>query len=68
MLIELRKGEIVPPDGLVISVPGFECSPTNCPKNPEQIYIEFYDDKLRIHVWGADDENPKATIELKRIT
>jgi len=44
--------------GLEIKVPGFK----NNPESPEegQIFIEFYDGKLRVHVWNGE-QNPITT-------
>ena len=47
--------------GLCIKVPGFK----NNPASPEegQIFIEFYDGKLRVHVWNGEQDPVTTDIE-----
>lgn len=44
--------------GLEIKVPGFKANPA-CPDDG-QIFIEYYEGKVRIHVWNGD-QNPITT-------
>jgi len=44
--------------GLEIRVPGFKANP-ECPDDG-QIFIEYYEGKVRVHVWNGD-QNPITT-------
>jgi hypothetical protein len=44
---------------------GLEIAVRKFPKFEEaQIYVEFYDGKLRVHVWDDSQEDPIATVEV----
>jgi hypothetical protein len=47
--------------GLEILVPGFKGNP-ECP-DEAQIFIEYYEGKLRVHVWNGDPD--PTTVELE---
>lgn len=48
--------------GLEISVPGFKGSPTDLENSPTQIYIEIYEGKLNVHVWGSNNSEDPITV------
>ncbi len=49
--------------GLSIKVPGFKANPA-CPGDG-QIFIEYYENKIRVHVWNGDQDPITTEIEEK---
>lgn len=47
--------------GLVIKIPGFKNNPA-CP-DEGQILIEYYERKIRIHVWNGEQDPVTTEIE-----
>ena len=47
--------------GFSIKIPGFKANPA-CPDDG-QVFIEFYDGKLRVHVWNGDQDPTSIIID-----
>jgi len=69
MRLELRPEQISGEkgNGLEIGVPGFNSSPADAEDHPSQVYIEFYEGKLAVHVWDGSGEDPQ-TIRIEPTT
>lgn len=68
MKILLSKEEIATLEcgqGLIIGIDGFKGNPADADGINEQIYIEYWEGKICIHVWNGE-QDPK-TLELDPI-
>ncbi len=54
------------PHGLEIGILGFKDSPANDRKWPSQIFVEYYQGKVRVHVWNGC-EDPVVSVEIDPI-
>lgn len=64
MKLILAPEQVAYPRGLTITVEGFRGDITN--SVPSQVFIEFYEGKLRVHVWNGG-EDPVSTTEIERL-
>lgn len=58
MKLSLSKEQLAHPGGLEIAVEGFKGDASS--KNPVQVFIEFYNNKLAVHVWDGSSEDCKT--------
>lgn len=49
--------------GVEIAIPGFKAAAGDGSETPAQVFLEVYNNKLRVHVWNGD-EDPIATVEV----
>ena len=63
MQLRLTKEELN--KGLEISIPGVLANPTDEPGKECPIFIEYYEGKVRVHVWDRK-ENPTTIILTNR--
>lgn len=47
--------------GISVCVRGFRHDPNTGPEEGEQVYIEVYEGKLRVHIWDGSSEDPITT-------
>lgn len=64
MKLILTPEQVAYPRGLTITVEGFRGDITH--PVPSQVFIEFYEGKLRVHVWNGG-EDPVSTTEIERL-
>jgi hypothetical protein len=62
MKLEMKPEQIAYPNGLEIAVEGFAGDRGGV--NPAQVFMEMYEGKLRVHVWGGESEDPTVTVEV----
>lgn len=63
MYLTFEKGGLgTASHGLEIGVFGFRDNPTTALEFPSQIFIEVYEEKLRVHVWDGTSEDPQTII------
>lgn len=61
MDLNIRKEQLAEHHGgLSINIPGFKGNPTEI--EPSQIYIEYYEGKLLVHIWRGEPD--PLTIEI----
>lgn len=60
----ILKPEQLSPEGLSVTVEGFTGDIGH--QIPSQVFVEFYEDKLRVHVWTGS-EDPEYTTEIQRL-
>ena len=53
MRIDLNKEQLLPNNGIEISIEGFK---GDSGKRPVQVFIEYYRGKLAVHVWDGSSE------------
>ena len=63
MRMQFRDSDLIP-HGLEIGILGYKDNPANHPQWPSQIYIEFHEGHIRVHVWNGT-EDPAATVCIK---
>jgi hypothetical protein len=64
MQLILRPEQIAHPDGLSISIEGFQGDIGHMV--PSQLFVEVYDGDLRIHVWDGG-EDPVFSTAIQRL-
>jgi hypothetical protein len=42
--------------GLEIIIPGTKTSPEDDPTNPCPVFIEYYEGKIRVHIWTGNSD------------
>jgi len=61
MDLNIRKEQLAEyQGGLSISIPGFKGNPAEV--EPSQIYIEYYEGKLLVHIWRGEQD--PETLEI----
>lgn len=55
------------PHGLEIGILRFKDSPANDANWPSQIFVEYYQGKVRVHVWNGC-EDPVVSVEIDPIS
>jgi hypothetical protein len=61
MRIELEKEQISNDLGIEIAVRGFQ---GDIGAVPAQVFVEYHDGKLRVHVWDGSSEDPVISREI----
>ena len=51
--------------GLIIGIEGFKGNPVDAQGIYEQIYIEYWEGKIRIHVWNGEQD--AKTLEIDKL-
>lgn len=54
MKLELTHNDVAHPSGLEISIAGFKGDVGS--ERPSQVFIEYYNGELRIHVWNGNED------------
>ena len=64
MRIEVEKEQIGENHGIEMAVRGFQ---GDTGVIPTQVYVEYYEDKLKVYVWDGSDEDPVFVREIPQV-